>query len=342
MAEGNEVQGRKEPTEVDVGYARVRYCDVCPDVLASAICVNCQEYMCTDCSSYHRRITATRGHTLLTGDEFSSRESPEPHADEEEEDIITKCPIHNKEEIKFYCEKHDTLCCVACNVANHDQCTKSYIHDIAENFSNGPEFGKLNTDMQDSDQLIVDSLADIDNCLKSIATLKAGEMDMLRKYRAKINDYLDRRQKELQAEMQHIHDQDVALLHELQRQLKTRQSELKEMRAKLESHEKNSSEIFIAAKRVCSQLAQMQSSLQETREKIGYQTYSIVQDTKMESIQQDKAGFASVERTYGKKNVFCSPEEDHNVAAFPVRPFVCPSVFLYVRPSVHIFFGIKL
>ena len=301
MAEGHEVQGRKTLFVVNVGStrARYRYCNACPSVKAISFCVNCHEYMCTDCTSYHRKITATRGHILLTGDEFPSREPPKP-----QDASITLCPVHKKEEIKLYCEKHDTLCCVVCNALKHEHCTKMYIHDIAENYRNRSEFGKLNTDIRESDQLIVDSLAEIEKFLKAVGTLKAGEMDVFKKYRAKIIECLNRREKELQDEMQHIHDQDVALLHELQTQLKTRQPELKEMRAKLESHEKDSCELFIAAKRVCSQLAQLLSSLHETRGKIGYQKYSIVQNTKMGPILQDKTGFASVERTYGTNVAF--------------------------------------
>ena len=123
------------------------------------------------------------------------------------------------------------LCCVY--VLGHEQCTKTYIPDIAEDFRNGPELGKLNTDMQGSDQLVVDSLAEIEKCLKAVNALKACEMDMLKKYRAEIIQYLDRRENKLPAEIQHIHDQDVALLHELQTQLKARLTELKEMRTKL-------------------------------------------------------------------------------------------------------------
>jgi len=45
-----------------------------------------------------------------------------------------------------------------------------YIPDIAEDFTNGYQFGKLNTDMQDSDLLIVDSLAEIENCVQVVDT----------------------------------------------------------------------------------------------------------------------------------------------------------------------------
>jgi len=148
--------------------------------------------------------------------------------------------------------------------------------------------------MQGSDQLIVDRLAEIKKCLKAVDTLNAGEMVMLKM----LIKYPDRRKKELQAEMQQIYDQDVALLHELQTQLKTRQSELKEMTTTLKSHEKNSIELFVAAKRVCSQLVQLQFSLQQTRGKMGYQKYSIVQDMKMASILQDRGCFCRADIRY--------------------------------------------
>jgi len=99
--------------------------------------------------------------------------------------------------------------------------------------------------------------------------------------------------------MQQIYDEDATLLYKLQAQLKTHQGVLKDMEAKLLLHEKNSSELFIAAKRTCSQLAQLQSSLQKVTETIGYQRYTIVRDTEMEKILQNKAGFADVEHMFG-------------------------------------------
>jgi len=71
MAEANEEEGRNETTDSeDVGPAKVKYCNVCPDVKATSFCEDCHEYMCTDCTGYHRRITATRNHTILTSDRF--------------------------------------------------------------------------------------------------------------------------------------------------------------------------------------------------------------------------------------------------------------------------------
>jgi len=231
-------------------------------------------------------------HTLLTGDKFPAGNPPK--REEDKTKSIRKCSQHPNEKIKVYCQGHNTLCCVVCIMLQHEQCSKTYIPDIAEDFKTGPDYGKLNTDMQSSDQLIVDCLSEIDKCLKAVGTLKAGEWETLKKYRVRIIEYLDSREKELQAEMQQTHDEDVALLHELQKQLKTRRSELEEMRTKLTLYENNAIELFIAAKRTCSQLSELQSSLQKITEKIGYREYAIVRDTRMDTILQDKNGFARV------------------------------------------------
>jgi len=129
--------------------------------------------------------------------------------------------------------------------------------------------------------------------------LHAAKIETLKIYRAEINEYLDMRERELHAEMQRIHDKDVNLLHELQAQLKTHQESLKKMKAKLTLHEKNSSELFIAATRTFVQLDQLQSSLQKVTDTVGYQRYTIVRDPVVEKFLQNKAGFANVDHIFG-------------------------------------------
>jgi len=287
-----EVEGRK-PDAVNVEPAPEMHCNTCPGVQARSFCVDCHEYLCTDCTGYHQRLNALKGHKLLMGDNFPSVEPPQRQA--KAPDTFVTCPDHPKEEIKFYCQRHEALCCGVCNVINHEQCTKAYIPDIANDFKSGPEFSTLNTNIQDTDQLIVKSLDDIDDCLKAVDAFKVDEIEKLRKYKAKIIEYLDRRELELQADMQQFHDQDVTLLQNLQRKMKTCQSVLSDMNERLKSHEKNSIELYISAKRASGQITNLQSSLQEMVEKIGYRRYSIVRDTRIETMLLDKAGFAGVE-----------------------------------------------
>jgi len=301
MAEANEVEGRKESTDVDDGPASVIYCNVCPAVKATSFCEDCHEYMCTECTSYHKRITATRNHVLMTGDRFPAalpplRQMKQPF-------IFEKCPDHSLEEIKFYCQRHNALCCVACNVSKHEQCSKAYIPDIADEFKNGPEFKSLNTDIQDSDQLIVKSLADIDNCLRAIDSLRADQIEKLRKYREKIIEYLNKRERELQDEIQEMYDKSTVLLRELQNNLQTCKSDIKDISQKLQLHEQNTCGLYIAAKRALAQMTKLQCSLQEITEKIGYQRYTVMMDSRLQKIVDDHVGFADIELVIAGKTV---------------------------------------
>jgi len=100
--------------------------------------------------------------------------------------------------------------------------------------------------------------------------------------------------------MQRIHDKDVTLLHSLHAQLKTHQESLKDIKAKLTLHEKNSSELFIAAKRASSELVQLKSPLEKVTNSITcrYQHYTIVRDQVMKKIIQNKAGFAADKKIF--------------------------------------------
>jgi len=290
----DEVEGRKT-TAVDVGSYPTMNCNTCPGVKATAFCVHCHEYLCTDCTGYHQRLKLTKTHTLLTGGKFPS-ESP-PTRQDKQADVNEKCHEHPKEDIRYYCERHCALCCNVCNVLSHEQCTKTYVSDIAEDFRSGPELKKLNNDIFYYEKMIVKSMADVDECLKAVETLNVGEMEILRQYKANIIEYLDRREEELQTEMQQYHDEDVAVLKELQEKLNTCQSVLNDMKEKLKLHENNATELFIAAKRMVVQVTKLQSSLQKM--KIGFRRYSIVKNSRMETVLHDKTGVAGVVEIVG-------------------------------------------
>jgi len=44
-----------------------RFCHLCPNVRASANCVDCQIYLCPRCESQHKKYPAFKDHLLLKG-----------------------------------------------------------------------------------------------------------------------------------------------------------------------------------------------------------------------------------------------------------------------------------
>jgi len=298
MAEANEVEGRKVSTIVDDGSRQVRYCNVCPDVKATSFCEDCHEYMCTDCTSYHRRITATKNHTLLINETFPL--IPPPQRPDVKADTCQKCPDHPKEDITVYCQTHVAICCVGCAFQNHEHCTKQYIPDFEEAVKTDTEICSVNLNIRNAEERLVKGSCEIENCLRKVDALKGDEFEKLRMYRAKIIEYLDNQERELQSEMQNNHDKDVTLLKELQAKLKTHQLTLNNTKLKLKEQENNACEYFITAKTACGEIAHMQSSVQGIVDQIGYQQYSLVPNIQMKKILQAKGLLAAVTLTSGK------------------------------------------
>jgi len=292
----NEVDGRS-PSVADCITTQAKNCSACPDVKATSFCVDCHEYLCQGCTNYHHRFVALKNHRLLSGESFPAGDPP---SQDQKKYILEKCIDHPTKEIQFYCDKHDALCCDACSVLNHAQCTKLNIPDIAGEYKSGPELQGLHYGINDTEQLVVKSMGEVEECLKAVETLNVGELEKLRQYKAKIVEYLDRREEELRAEMQQYHDRDASLLQELLGKFKTCQSVVNDMKEKLKSHEKDLVETFIASKRARNHLAKLQSSLQELTEKIGYKQYSLELDSNMKNSLHDDDGFACVEMITGK------------------------------------------
>jgi len=293
----NEVDGRS-PSVANCGTTQPKTCSACPDAKATSFCVDCHEYLCQGCTNYHHRLNVLKDHKLLTGANFPSGDPPV--SQDHKKDISEKCIDHPRKEIQFYCDKHDALCCIACSVLNHEHCTKLNIPDIAGEYKSGQELQGLHYGINDTEQLVVKSIVEVEECLKAVETLNVDELEKLQKYKAKIIEYLDRREEELRAEMQQYHDQDVTLLQELLGKFKTCHSVVSDMKEKLNSHEKDLVELFIAAKRAHNHLSKLQSSLQETTEKIGYRQYSLELDSNMKNSLHDDDGFACVEMITGK------------------------------------------
>jgi len=286
-----EVDGRK-PGPAGVGSA-VMFCGPCGDVKASSFCKDCHEYLCSSCTRCHERLDAIKHHQLLKGAQFPST-YPTRQKMASDSESFEKCNDHPLEDVKIFCKTHEALCCVACTAAMHEHCKKDYIPDIAQSYVTGAEYSKLQTDIQDLDQLGVQCQADIDRCMKKLDALNWDEVDKLKKYKKDIIEYLNKRETELIAEMQQLHGRDLSLLKDIQARLKTWQSDLSDAKAKLQSHQQSTYKLFITAKRTLALVYQLQESLNDMQQQTKYQRYKLVKDPSMEKILTDKTGVATL------------------------------------------------
>lgn len=76
--------------------------------IAANRCLQCQEFLCGDCTLAHRRVKFTREHEILSLEEFVDRTNPR------DDSSFIACVNHNAEDIDMYCKTCDLLTCKEC------------------------------------------------------------------------------------------------------------------------------------------------------------------------------------------------------------------------------------
>jgi len=77
-------------------------------------CLQCQEYLCSECTECHNKFPGMAGHVLEKAELTSRDKSLRKHY------ILTAhCTKHPTEIIKMYCAIHDTVTCTVCTTIDH-------------------------------------------------------------------------------------------------------------------------------------------------------------------------------------------------------------------------------
>ena len=110
MAEGGGLPSLRDGSDADFDIV----CTPCGEdnrrEEAVKYCPECQEYLCTTCTSHHARSKALRSHklqdsnTAMTGSQVA---------------MTTKCQYHPHLVIDMFCETHDMVYCSKCIATEH-------------------------------------------------------------------------------------------------------------------------------------------------------------------------------------------------------------------------------
>jgi len=291
-----EVSGKKLPNNdpVSADVTKTIICHLCDNVTATAYCPSCKMHLCEKCEGHHKKLPTTRAHKLLKGPNMPPITSIQL-SDNDVDDYQENCPDHQKEEIKFFCTKHENLCCAACTVVKHRSCKIDYIPDVSGGFASGEEYKKMISRIEDIELLVAKCQADINNCKTAVDCLSKNEIVIFRSFKAEIITYLNKREAELLAEIKQRRDEDDAALQNLWAQTQTITTDISEVKTKLSALEDNPDRLFISAKRSQRLVARLQSAVEEIRQKTGYRMYELRKDGNMEAVLTSASGLATFE-----------------------------------------------
>ena len=209
-----------------------------------------------------------------------------------------RCLQHPEEELKFFCDTHDTTCCMACTVLlhnQHNQCTVVYIPDVAKDYKTGPEYQQLTGELNKTQQLAAKHVTDIEEKMKKVEQLKTEETTKLEKYRTELKQFVDTRIDELTSQVNQLRDNDLDLLKKQHTKSKNIEDNVATTKTKLQACEQTPVELFTESKQIRNVVAQLQEDLADIAAKTQYKVYWVQKDDQMESVLKNKDGVATVE-----------------------------------------------
>ncbi|CAG2225685.1 unnamed protein product [Mytilus edulis] len=155
-------------------------------------CTNCEEGLCENCETSHRKSKTSRNHKVITIEDYRKIE----HVS------ISQVCEHHGENLEWFCNNHDEVLCVACVPSKHKTC--SDVIPISANSANSRQSSALS----DLEETIQGTLCNLKQCIKNreSATKEIDKQEMAVKTlvletRTKINVKLDKLEEKLLHEL---------------------------------------------------------------------------------------------------------------------------------------------
>ncbi|XP_052815481.1 uncharacterized protein LOC128242387 [Mya arenaria] len=292
-----EVPGKKRDSDLDKCSADATvFCQPCGEggkrAVAQGFCQTCEEYMCAPCVEYHRRLKMSRNHILLSKDKMPSfYQSTKKSAIADKE----YCNNHPMEMIKFYCPTHGALGCDDCVVLDHRSCKVDYIADVAKEFVTGKEFRELEPSIKRVEDLLSAFISNVKEIFGDVKNQSKVEIDKLRKFRAEINTYLDRREKELLDNIEKIKTEDENVLIALKTDCEMMKTGLDAMRKEVTSGDVSVNQQYVAARRGRKELRGIRDEMEKIVGRMKARKYQFTKNVDTERLLGSKMGLGTLD-----------------------------------------------
>ncbi|XP_052778866.1 uncharacterized protein LOC128216348 [Mya arenaria] len=278
------VSGRKEQMPSGSAPDRTFFQPCAEDgkkILPEAFCPVCEEFLCFTCARVHRNQKITKSHALQDKSSMPSSFREES----EDEKFKETCQRHGIEFIKYYCLNHEELLCGDCLAEKaHRSCNIERISQLAERYKEGEEYNNLKTGLVQTANDIGRLSPDIQAIMKSVDEECLTNINELRKFRTEINQYLDKWENELLAEIDQKKRTSNTLLNELKSKCTNMKSSIEKLKSELQEQDDNTNQLFIVGKRAIKELAGLQEALEDVSRRSEVPRYKFQWDQATEQL----------------------------------------------------------
>ncbi|XP_052778407.1 transcription intermediary factor 1-alpha-like [Mya arenaria] len=275
------------------------YCQPCAEnskqILPEAFCPDCKEFLCSTCARVHRNMELTKSHVLQ---DMSSMPSSFRGAESWEENFKEKCQRHAKEFIKYFCPNHNELLCGDCVVEKmHRSCHIDKISQVAKRYKEGAEYNSLKTGLNQMVRDIGELFNKITASTKSVDEDGLTNINELREFRNEINQYFDKRESELLAEIEEKKRKSKSLLDEQKSKCQDMKTACDNFISNLQTQESNNIQLFISGRKALKELTSLQTTLNDVCNKSRVPRYQFRRDPSTEQLLASITAIGRLEKT---------------------------------------------
>ena len=100
-------------SEVDYEFRCTLCAELNKNTEAVNLCLQCQKYLCSECTECHNKIPVMAGHVLEKAELTSKDKTFSKHL------LTEHCTKHPAKIIEMYCAIHDIVACTICTTIDH-------------------------------------------------------------------------------------------------------------------------------------------------------------------------------------------------------------------------------
>ncbi|XP_060552369.1 E3 ubiquitin-protein ligase TRIM45-like [Ruditapes philippinarum] len=242
---------------------------------ADGVCLECDQFMCNTCFQYHLKVKSCKNHVLVNIAKFSLQK---------ESEIAIKCKTHCGELIKFYCRKHEIVGCGECMIPDHIPCQPENIKDLSKDFQENDSFKSLLGKLDDIRSAIIDNKKRVEEGLKSNITMQEEAKEEIKKFRTRINDYLDKAESNILQELENTHCKNKEILEKLERELLELFARATELGKKIDTETYRESSLFVQAIESKPGIIEIEQEMSRIKMENNIKQYTFIPDQQLKTI----------------------------------------------------------
>lgn len=255
--------------------------------IVSGYCVTCNEYLCSECATYHRRFGISRNHVILEGTDIAESKTRFPETYKE------TCSKHTDEFLKYFCIDHEEFCCGSC-ILDHRYCKLDGIENLARNYQNSKEFKYLITHVKKTKKLLSELMSLLDKYRTKATHLQQKALADINTFHEHICKCIGQKIDDLRYQVNEIAEQNKKELNIMTVNFKTTQDKFEEIQKQIRECHGSDIELFMKGKLLLKGTAELIREAEMTSKRQVITEYLFKPSKTFEDIAKDLNAFGGI------------------------------------------------